>query len=385
MRQQIDIPLLKDHHNHFTLYALFQTCLNLQEEPDKETALKKLTALDKDKVSVVLGWNSSYYNFTETDLKRLPPVIIVNISLHQFLMSEAAEAAAAEKYPDIVANFKDSQWYEEHFSKMLIFLANQMEAEPEAFDRFGQYLLEIGVYYAEDMLLPGEDVLDAINASNVRERTSFWADPETFNGLSPAAQGQVKGIKFFTDGALGARTAALAQSYNDAPAGKLLHTDDELYHMLREAAGYRKAVAIHAIGDRATEQTVRIIDRLKEKGIHFPRVRMEHIQFIEEDVAVRAKELGMTFSMQPNFSLDSINYTDRLPEHYVKTNNPFRMLIDTVGFVPGEDLILGSDGMPHGKQPALAASLNPPLPHQKLTLQEFVAAYCMPVEKTSNK
>jgi predicted amidohydrolase YtcJ len=382
MKQAINIPLLKDHHNHFTLYSLFQTCLNLQEETNKERALKKLTALDRDMISVVLGWNSSYYGLTEDDLKPLPPVIIVNISLHQFLMSEAAETAVSEKYPDIVANYKDSRWYERNFPKMLIFLANQVEPKPGAFDRFGQYLLRNGIYYAEDMLLPGENVLNAIDASNVRERTAFWADMDTFKTLSPSAQARVEGIKLFTDGALGARTAALAHSYNDAPAAELLHTDDELYHLLKEAAGYGKAVAIHAIGDRATEQTVGMIQRLKENGVQFPQVRMEHIQFIREDVAVHARELGMIFSMQPNFSLDSINYTDRLPEYYVKTNNPFRMIIDTAGFVPGIDLILGSDGMPHGKKTALAASLNPPLPLQKLTLQEFIAAYCMPEEKT---
>jgi hypothetical protein len=54
------------------------------------------------------------------------------------------------------------------------------------------------------------------------------------------------------------------------------------------------------------------------------------------------------------------------------------MVIDKAGFVPGEDLILGSDGMPHGAEAALHAALFPPFPQQKLTLEEFIAAYCMP-------
>jgi hypothetical protein len=56
------------------------------------------------------------------------------------------------------------------------------------------------------------------------------------------------------------------------------------------------------------------------------------------------------------------------------------MLIDEIGFVPGEDLILGSDGMPHGVQYALESALFPPYKGQRLTLDEFVAGYCLPDE-----
>ena len=51
------------------------------------------------------------------------------------------------------------------------------------------------------------------------------------------------------------------------------------------------------------------------------------------------------------------------------------MLIDEVGFVPGEDLVFGSDGMPHGAEYALQMALFPPMPSQKLALDEFVAGY----------
>jgi predicted amidohydrolase YtcJ len=105
---------------------------------------------------------------------------------------------------------------------------------------------------------------------------------------------------------------------------------------------------------------------------------MEHCQFITQENAEKSKELGITLSMQPNFNSDSIQYTDRIAEVYCNNNNPFRMLIDKVGFIPGEDLIFGSDGMPHGAQYALEQTLFPPVPGQALSLEEFVAGYCMP-------
>jgi hypothetical protein len=82
--------------------------------------------------------------------------------------------------------------------------------------------------------------------------------------------------------------------------------------------------------------------------------------------------------MQPNFSGDSVSYADRLGARYARQNNPFRMLIDEAGFVPGKDLFFGSDGMPHGAAAALEGALFPPMAGQRLTLEEFAAGYCLP-------
>ncbi|MGA2152760.1 MAG: hypothetical protein ABSG48_11515, partial [Geobacteraceae bacterium] len=87
---------------------------------------------------------------------------------------------------------------------------------------------------------------------------------------------------------------------------------------------------------------------------------------------------GIVLCMQPNFSFESTCYRDRLPGQFLGRNNPFRMLIDDVGYVPGKDLLFGSDGMPHGAQYALESALFPPFPGQVLELSEFVAGYCMP-------
>ena len=61
--------------------------------------------------------------------------------------------------------------------------------------------------------------------------------------------------------------------------------------------------------------------------------------------------------------------------HLLLRNNPFRMLIDQAGFEPGQDLIFGSDGMPHGIEYALQWSLFPLYPGQRLTVDELVTGY----------
>jgi predicted amidohydrolase YtcJ len=375
------IPLLKDHHNHLSYYALLHDCVNLQEVELKTVALEMMQSLDRRHVSVVLGWNSSFYRFDRQELDSLPPVILVNVSLHSFIMSRAAEDLLRKEFPVIVENYDDAQWFEDHMPEMLTFVSSRIEPSIEKYGRFFDSQYKKGVYHVEEMCLPGDDVYSLLSSSPYAGRTSYWATADTFGKLGADTREGVKGIKLFTDGALGARTAALHVPYLDGKQGYLLYSDDALYTLMRDASVSGKSAAVHAIGDMASEQVIRVVRQLKAAGYRFPTVRMEHCQFIDEPTAIEAKKLGISLCMQPNFSSDSTVYADRISGKYLEANNPFRMLIDLAGFVPGEDLLLGSDGMPHGAEAALTYSLFPPFPQQRLTVEEFKAAYCMPDTK----
>jgi predicted amidohydrolase YtcJ len=188
----------------------------------------------------------------------------------------------------------------------------------------------------------------------------------------------VNGVKLFTDGALGTFTAALTVPYLTGKTGILLMEDNVLADKFYNYMQLGIPLAVHAIGDRAVKQVAGTVSLLRrESGCSGP-VRIEHAQFISRDDAFTAKDAGIGLSMQPNFSLDSVMYSDRLPRGYPALNNPFRMLIDEAGFIPGMDLLFGSDGMPHGMLPALRSALFPPFAGQVLTLQEFKDGYCIP-------
>lgn len=230
----------------------------------------------------------------------------------------------------------------------------------------------LGIGLADDMLAAGDGAVLAL----ARLGAAAWCEPGGYAGLGAPARRAVTGLKLFTDGAVGARTAALLRPYLGGGRGLLLHTDAELARLLRRAAAEKDHIAVHAIGDRALAQLLRVLGKAR-----LPRrvkLRVEHAQFITLPQARRARRLGITLCMQPNFSEDSRCYADRLPPAYLRANNPFRMLIDLAGFVPGEDLVFGSDGMPHGARAALQAALFPPYPGQRLTPEEFRAGYCLP-------
>jgi len=370
------IPLLKDHHSHPYLYASLAGCPDLRFVDDKRRALELIRKnITKDTVNVAIGWNDSLYRFTPVELDPFPPLIIMNASLHSFVMNSTAMDELAPRYPELIANLGDSEWIERNAGLVLEFVMGISPCDAERMGEFYVQLAEQGVWYAEEMSLWHAGEIELFDKSLLSDRSRFWATMGLFMGLEKDDAARVHGIKIFADGALGSRTAKLSVPYQGGEEGFLIHDDVKLLDLLNMAAQVGKDIAVHAIGDRAIEQVVDAVARLEKRS---QRTRIEHCQFITLDIARRAKSLGIVLSMQPNFSFESGFYRDRLPDPYPVMNNPFRMLIDEAGFVPGEGLLFGSDGMPHGAQYAIQSALFPPFPGQRLTLSEFVAGYCMP-------
>ena len=376
MLSKMSVPYLHDSHSHFTLYAGMFRSVCLKEVETKEKALDLFRKFEDGKLNSAYGWNSGFYSFEKSELDKFPPLIISNLSLHGFVMNEGAEKLLRPDFTEIIDNYENPDWCEEHVTELLLFFVQILPSTIETMQEFADFLLkECGVYEIEDMLLPTQEIFETIDKSALKNRVSFWADIKTFRTLPDATKKRIKGIKLFTDGANGSCTAALSRPYLNGMKGVLTYTTPQLVELLEEAATTANGVAIHALGDIAARQVVEAAETVRKHGSS-QFIRLEHAQFIDSETAKRAKNAGIVLSMQPNFTEDSLIYADRLPDGFAERNNPFRMLIDKAGFVPGKDMVFGSDGMPHGVKFALKQSLCPVFEGQRLTLSEFIAGYC---------
>ena len=376
MLSKMFIPYLHDSHSHFTLYAGMFKSICLKEVKTKEAALNLFAKLEDGKLNSAYGWNSGFFSLTKPELNKFPPLIISNLSLHGFVMNEGAEKLLRPEFEEIIDSYENQEWCEEHVTELLLFFVKIMPATVETMTEFAGFLLkECGVYEIEDMLLPSQEIFEIIDNSPLKERVSFWADINTFRALPEKTQRKIRGIKLFTDGANGSSTAALSKPYLNGNKGVLSYATPQLVELLEEAASTANGVAIHALGDIAARQVVEAAETVRKQGSD-QFIRLEHAQFIDLETAKRAKNAGIILSMQPNFTEDSLIYADRLPDGFAERNNPFRMLVDEAGFVPGKDMFFGSDGMPHGVKFALQQSLRPVFEGQRLTFSEFIAGYC---------
>ncbi len=383
---RVAIPLLKDHHSHPLLYAAFGKSVQLQNVPTRKDAERLIRESAESRIGtgpgflVATGWRNNLYQWSDLELENLPPIAIFNLSLHSLKLNNQAREILTEHYGAVVSNLDNEDWYECNLRVVWNWFAN-LTASTESLTQFYEGLLTQGVCYAEEMLLVDEREIEIFEEADLLSRTKLWAAPDTFAELSCNSQSKIHGLKLFTDGAIGAETAAMKrpfrpQTNDSANHGMLIYSDDHLLSTLADCLKTQKSLAIHAIGDRAIEQVIVGLEESGDAIKHAPEIRMEHAQMIDLSLAIRAKALGIVLSMQPNFTADSVNYSDRLDPEYCRSNNPFRMLIDQAGFTPGVDLIFGSDGMPHGVEFAAEQSFRPRFENQKLTLDEFVAGYC---------
>ncbi|MCS7303000.1 MAG: amidohydrolase [Candidatus Kapabacteria bacterium] len=136
----------------------------------------------------------------------------------------------------------------------------------------------------------------------VRGQHYEWRD----HGILPTVGEfhRVVGVKFFADGALGSRGAALLEPYSDEPSnsGLLLLTKEELVERFKCVIedGF-SSIAVHAIGDRAVRT---VLDAFESLHTLYPslddiRFRIEHSQIVHPDDMRRYASLGAIASVQP--------------------------------------------------------------------------------------
>ncbi len=139
---------------------------------------------------------------------------------------------------------------------------------------------------------------------------------------------KIGGVKVYADGSLGARTAALREEYSDDPGnyGMLRYGDEELGETIERAdkAGYQ--VIVHAIGDRAVEQTIEALSRVT--GARNPkRHRVEHASLLPRDLMSKMAKHGIRSAVQPLFITSDSWAAARLGRERVTDLYPLKSML----------------------------------------------------------
>ncbi|MBS1794674.1 MAG: amidohydrolase [Acidobacteria bacterium] len=197
---------------------------------------------------------------------------------------------------------------------------------------------------------------------------------------------RVGGLKGFADGSLGSTTAWFYEPYLDAPGSYGLAADEmpNMYEKVKNADQNDLQVMIHAIGDRANDEILKIYERVaREDGARDRRFRIEHAQHLNEGLIKRFAADRVIASMQPYHCIDDGRWAwKRLDEKRLKGTYAFRSLLDA-----GATLAFGTDWFVAPLNPMFgiyAAATrrtlddkNPNgwIPEQKITVEEAVRAY----------
>ncbi len=202
------------------------------------------------------------------------------------------------------------------------------------------YILSLGVTAVGEVLPPDAEriywMLDAENKLILE--IDGWRRIEVWNGKPPPKDGnrfRVRTLKIFLDGAFGSRTASLHEPYSDAldRDGLQFYSDDVLYQRLLPAveAGWR--LAIHALGDKALTQAIKVLERLPYNPLLGPH-RIEHAQLLTEGGVEELLKSRAVISIQPIHLLDDRRWLPaRLGTYRCQRAFVWRSIIEAGGTV----------------------------------------------------
>ena len=191
----------------------------------------------------------------------------------------------------------------------------------------------------------------------------------------------VLGVKEYTDGAFGPRTAWLSEPYTDDPstAGVPVAGEETLRPLFEQIAKRRLVPALHAIGDRALGTALGMLDTFPI--VPGPTPRIEHASLTPPnliDILARARP---TLVVQPGFNWSDYWLSARLGPDRTRWAYAFRSLMDR-----GVPLVGSSDAPYDTPDPwrglfaavrradAQGRSANP-APEEALTAEQAVTMY----------
>jgi predicted amidohydrolase YtcJ len=158
----------------------------------------------------------------------------------------------------------------------------------------------------------------------------------------PSGRLDVASAKFFADGALGSRGAALLDDYADDAGhrGLLRHSPEALRRRVRRAVAAGLQVNTHAIGDRAVRAVLDAYEAAAATAdAPLRRPRVEHAQIVAPEDRPRFGALGAVASVQPTHATSDMGWVEaRLGADRLDRAYAWRSLRDA-----GARLAFGSD------------------------------------------
>ena len=368
-------PGFTDAHAHIIGVGERERSLNLEGTASIEDLKARVAEAAADESASIIagrGWIETHWpeerfptaaDLDEVEAER--PVILMRADGHALVANtaalEAAQITAATPDPEGGAILKDENGQPNGMiidTAMAPFAA--LAGEPDGAERETLYRLGAEVMASQgwtsvhDMSVPYDDVdimAGLAEDGELAVRVSVYANPEDYDAVAARtprmhADGRViaRGVKFYMDGALGSRGAALLEPYNDAPdtTGLFLSEEERAEAMMQRALEDGVQLAIHAIGDAGNRNVLNWMEDsfeavpASERAVEDPRWRVEHAQVLHPDDIPRFGEMDVIASMQPSHAIGDLHFAaSRIGYNRLEGAYAWRSLIESGALISG--------------------------------------------------
>ena len=362
-------PGLIDAHSHLLGYALTLDRLNVVGTTSYEEVVSAVSKARPAASGWIRGrgWDQNDWALRDfpdraplDSLHPETPVVLQRIDGHAVLVNRAALVASSMWEVDEVLGGEilrrpdgtpSGVLVDGAADSLLARIPKPGRAEKQrALAKAERNLLACGLTTVTDAGLDWADMLllDSLHQTgDLNLRVVAMANPTRANLDSMVACGGIRtdrlvaeAFKFYMDGALGSRGAALLEPYDDRPGHRgLLLQDPKVYkEQLAEVLDAGFQAATHAIGDSAARLVLNIYGELLE-GANDLRWRMEHAQVIHPDDLHKFGMHAVIPSVQPTHATSDMYWAgERLGRARVRRAYAYQDLHGQLGMLP-----LGTD------------------------------------------
>ncbi|NJY63377.1 amidohydrolase [Salinimicrobium sp. CDJ15-81-2] len=357
------LPGLIDAHAHFYGQGMNLQAVDLSETTSFEEVVSRIVEFQKQKNSEFIigrGWDQNDWEVKEFPVKDTldalfpdTPVAITRIDGHAILANQAALDAAGITV-DTPAEGGEIEVKDGKLTGILVdnpmaFVENAvpatstedqitalLDAQKEVFQYGLTTINDAGLDRQVIQLIDSLQQAGALDVriyamiSNTKDNLDYYLDKEPLK----TDKLNVRSVKFYADGALGSRGAALKQPYSDKHNhfGALLSSVAEFRETAARIAASPYQMNTHAIGDSANVVVLKTYDSLlADAGDR--RWKVEHSQIIDqEDFKYFSKNIIP--SVQPTHATSDMYWAqDRLGAEREKGAYAYKQLLDQAGII----------------------------------------------------
>ncbi len=324
------LPAFIDAHLHLAGIGLSLSGVDLRGVGSIKEMLEKLKSA-KGPIIFGRGWDQERFKEkrypTRKDLDSVAsekPIVAVRICGHVAVLNTYALNMTRpwEKYPDYV-NREEGLVFEDAVGYVIDTLISKVNLTPlirEAAKRL--FYVGLGGVSSMSCSLREFEALLKLDESN--ELPIYVACYATLSeidkiieryGKGPGRKVSLVGLKLFSDGSLGARTAFLREPYADdqSTRGRKVMNSSRIALLVRRYSEMGFRIATHAIGDAALDE---VIEGYSVAGIG-ERGRIEHVSVAWDEQIKKISELGVYAVVQPRFRVSDWWIDKRLGDRYV--------------------------------------------------------------------
>ena len=357
------LPGLIDAHAHFYGQGMNLQAVDLTETSSFEEVVNRIVEFQKQKNSEFIigrGWDQNDWEVKEFPVKDTldalfpdTPVAITRIDGHALLANQAALDAAGIT-PDTPAEGGEIEVKDGKLTGILVDnpmalvenavpatstedqITALLDAQKEVFQYGLTTINDAGLDRQVIQLIDSLQQAGALDVriyamiSNTKDNLDYFLDKEPLK----TDKLNVRSVKFYADGALGSRGAALKKPYSDKHDhfGALLSSVAEFKETAARIAASPYQMNTHAIGDSANVVVLKTYDSLlADAGDR--RWKVEHSQVIdEEDFKYFSKNIIP--SVQPTHATSDMYWAqDRLGPEREKGAYAYKKLLDQAGII----------------------------------------------------